>query len=34
MKKQTCNVRGYVKSAYCFLTVLQSCYAVLKYKQY
>ena len=33
MKKQTCNTRGYVKSAYCFLTVLQSFYAVLKYKQ-
>lgn len=30
MKKQTCNVRGYVKSVYCFLTVLQSFYAVLK----
>ena len=27
------NVRGYVKSVYCFLTVLQSFYAVLKYKQ-
>lgn len=34
MKKQTCNVRGYVKSVYCFLTVLQSFYAALKYKQY
>lgn len=33
MKKQICNVRGYVKSVYCFLTVLQSFYAVLKYKQ-
>ena len=33
MKKQTCNVRGHVKSTYCFLEVLQSCYAVLKYKQ-
>lgn len=33
MKKQTCNVRGYVKSVYCLLTVLQSFYAVLKYKQ-